>query len=68
MAEVEYGGVKVSGKGFLGKLIWILPLMGTLAGGSWAVFEFYKDLIVKRFWSNCHIQSGDPQMAQVAIK
>jgi len=43
MAEVEYGGVKVSGKGFLGKLIWILPLMGTLAGGSWAVFEFYKD-------------------------
>jgi small-conductance mechanosensitive channel len=43
MAEVEYGGVKVSGKGLLGKLIWILPLMGTLAGGSWAVFEFYKD-------------------------
>ena len=41
--EIEYGGVKVSGKGFLGKLIWILPLMGTLAGGSWAVFEFYKD-------------------------
>jgi hypothetical protein len=35
--------VKVSGKGFLGKLIWILPLMGTLGGGSWAVFEFYKD-------------------------
>ena len=43
MSEIEYGGVKVSGKGFLGKLIWILPLMGTLGGGSWAVFEFYKD-------------------------
>ena len=43
MSEIEYGGVKVSSKGFLGKLIWILPLMGTLAGGSWAVFEFYKD-------------------------
>ena len=43
MAEVEYGGVKVSGKGMLGKLIWILPLLGTLGGGSWAVFEFYKD-------------------------
>ena len=42
-SEIEYGGVKVSGKGLLGKLIWILPLMGTLAGGSWAVFEFYKD-------------------------
>ncbi len=41
--EIEYGGVKVSGKGFLGKLIWILPLLGTLGGGSWAVFEFYKD-------------------------
>ena len=25
-SEIEYGGVKVSGKGFLGKLIWILPL------------------------------------------
>ena len=43
MSEIEYGGVKVSGKGMLGKLIWILPLMGTLGGGSWAVFEFYKD-------------------------
>lgn len=43
MPEVEYGGVKVSSRGFLGKLFWILPLMGTLAGGSWAVFEFYKD-------------------------
>jgi len=43
MSEIEYGGVKVSGKGFLGKLIWILPLLGTLGGGSWAVFEFYKD-------------------------
>ena len=43
MSEIEYGGVKVSGKGMLGKLIWILPLLGTLGGGSWAVFEFYKD-------------------------
>ena len=41
--EIEYGGVKVSGKGMLGKLFWVLPLLGTLGGGSWAVFEFYKD-------------------------
>jgi t-SNARE complex subunit (syntaxin) len=27
----------------LGKMFWILPLLGTLGGGSWAVFEFYKD-------------------------
>ena len=39
MAEVEYGGVKLSG----GKLLLILPLLGTLGGGLWAGFEFYKD-------------------------
>jgi hypothetical protein len=41
--EIEYGGVKMSSKGMLGKMFWILPLLGTLGGGSWAVFEFYKD-------------------------
>ena len=30
MAEVEYGGVRVSG----GKLLLILPLIGTLGGGQ----------------------------------
>jgi len=39
MAEVEYGGIKVSG----GKLLLVLPLIGTLGGGLWAGFEFYKD-------------------------
>lgn len=39
MAEVEYQGVKVSG----GKLLLILPLLGSLGGGLWAGFEFYKD-------------------------
>ena len=33
MSEIEYGGVKVSGKGMLGKMFWILPLLGTLGGG-----------------------------------
>ena len=39
MAEVEYGGIKVSGS----KLLLVLPLIGTLGGGLWAGFEFYKD-------------------------
>ena len=39
MAEVEYQGIKFSG----GKLLIILPLLGTIGGGLWAGFEFYKD-------------------------
>ena len=39
MAEVEYQGIRVSG----GKLLLVLPLLGTLGGGLWAGFEFYKD-------------------------
>ena len=39
MAEVEYGGIKVGGS----KLLLIIPLIGTLGGGLWAGFEFYKD-------------------------
>ncbi len=73
MAEVEYGEVKVSGKGVLGKLIWILPLMGTLAGGSWAVFEFYKDYedlqqAVEEYvspdmgWIESHISKTDSEL------
>ena len=44
MAEVEYGGIKVSG----GKLLLILPLVGTLGGGLWAGFEFYKDYMTMK--------------------
>lgn len=44
MAEVEYGGIKVSG----GKLLLILPLLGTLGGGLWAGFEFYKDYMTMK--------------------
>ena len=39
MAEIEYGGIKVGGS----KLLLVLPLLGTIAGGLWAGFEFYKD-------------------------
>jgi DNA repair ATPase RecN len=39
MAEVEYAGVRVSG----GKMLLILPLIGSLGGALWGGFEFYKD-------------------------
>jgi len=39
VAEVEYQGIKLSG----GKLLVILPVLGTIGGGLWAGFEFYKD-------------------------
>ena len=39
MAEIEYGGVKASGS----KLLLIVPLLGTIGGGLWGGFEFYKD-------------------------
>jgi hypothetical protein len=44
MAEVEYGGIKVSG----GKLLLIFPLLGTLGGGLWGGFEFYKDYMTMK--------------------
>ena len=39
MAEIEYGGIKVGGS----KRLLVLPLIGTLGGGLWGGFEFYKD-------------------------
>ena len=39
MAEIEYAGVKVGGS----KLLLIVPLVGSIIGGLWAGFEFYKD-------------------------
>ena len=44
MAEVEYKGIKIGG----GKLLLILPLVGTLGGSLWAGFEFYKDYMNMR--------------------
>ena len=44
MAEVEYKGIKIGWS----KLILILPLIGTLAGGLSGRFEFYKDYINMR--------------------
>ena len=41
MAEIEYGGIKIKG----GKILIVLSLLGTLAGGGWTVFEFYKDYL-----------------------
>ena len=39
MAEIEYKGIKVGGS----KLLLVLPLVGTIIGGLWGGFEFYKD-------------------------
>ncbi len=39
MAQIEYAGVKIGGS----KMLLILPLIGTLIGGLWGGFEFYKD-------------------------
>jgi len=39
MAEIEYQGIKVGGS----KLLLIIPLIGSIIGGLWGGFEFYKD-------------------------
>ena len=41
MAEMEFAGVKFKG----GKIFVILTALGTLMGGAWGVFEFYKDYL-----------------------
>ena len=41
MAEVEFGDVKVSG----GKLLLIIPLLGSIAGALWGGFELYQRLL-----------------------
>jgi len=37
MTEVEYKGIKIGG----GKLLLILPLLGTISGGLWGGIELY---------------------------
>ena len=44
MAEVEIAGTKIKG----GKILLILPILGTLGGGLWGGFEFYKDYMNMR--------------------
>jgi hypothetical protein len=39
MPEVEIGGATIRG----GKLLLVLPLLGSLIGALWGGFEFYKD-------------------------
>jgi len=39
MPEVEIGGATIRG----GKLLLVLPLLGSLMGALWGGFEFYKD-------------------------
>ena len=44
MAEVEIACAKIKG----GKILLILPILGTLGGGLWGGFEFYKDYMNMR--------------------
>ena len=53
MAEVEIAGAKIKG----GKILLILPILGTLGGGLWGGFEFYKDYEL-RFAVNGNKLSG----------
>ena len=54
MAEVEIAGAKIKG----GKLMLILPLLGSLGGGLWGGFEFYKDYMdMKEIIQNVDVQS-----------
>jgi len=41
MAEVEFGDVKVSG----GKMLLIIPLLGSILGAMWGGFEVYQRLL-----------------------
>jgi len=41
VAELEFAGLKFKG----GKIFIILTALGTLMGGAWGVFEFYKDYL-----------------------
>jgi len=41
MAQIEYGGIKISG----GKVFIVLSLLGTLGGAAWTGFTFYSDYL-----------------------
>ena len=44
MAEMEFAGLKFKG----GKLFVVLTALGTLLGGAWGIFEFYKDYLTMK--------------------
>ena len=65
MAEVEYGGVKLTGS----KLFMIIPLVSMLGGGLWAGFEFYKDYMdMKEIVQNIDVDAIEARNKQIEIK
>ena len=44
MAELEFAGLKFKG----GKIVVVLTALGTLLGGAWGAFEFYKDYLTMK--------------------
>ncbi len=62
MAEIEYGGIKVGGS----KLLLVLPLLGTIAGGLWGGFTFYKDYMdMKEIISNIDTDKIEANQKQI---
>jgi hypothetical protein len=54
MAEIEIAGATIKG----GKLLLVLPVLGTLGGGAWAGFEFYRDYMdMKEIVENIDVDS-----------
>ena len=65
MAEIEYGGIKVGGS----KLLLVLPLIGTLGGGLWGGFEFYKDYMdMKEIILNIDVDAIDARNDVIETK
>ena len=65
MAEIEIAGATIKG----GKLLLVLPILGTLGGGAWAGFEFYKDYMdMKEIVENIDIQAIKADNALVVTK
>ena len=65
MAEVEIAGAKIKG----GKLLLVLPVLGTLAGGLWAGFEFYKDYMdMKEVIANIDVDAIKAENKVLEIK
>ena len=44
MAELEFAGLKFKG----GKIVVVITALGTLLGGAWGAFEFYKDYLTMK--------------------
>ena len=54
MAELEFAGLKFKG----GKIVVVITALGTLMGGAWGVFEFYKDYLNMKETISAYVAPG----------